>query len=194
MVFALNYKGDTVDLNDLIVYFDCNPMKILEFNDEFEYLHSSGIFTKHKSHHRPNLKGTNDQFTIYQKISEAILQNKSMPELQREQLIDVVELLENIYKIGEKRENGEIESFELFAQTKKIISTNLHFPLIKKINLLQLEVEDSYLYLYLIWKTMLGNKTIDIGKALESIFDNSTKRLHYMQKFVLGENVLVKNA
>jgi hypothetical protein len=44
MVFALNYKGDTVDLNDLIEYFDCNPMKILEYSDDFEYLHKVGIF------------------------------------------------------------------------------------------------------------------------------------------------------
>ena len=48
MVFALNYKGDTVDLNDLIEYFDCNPMKILEYSDDFEYLHKVGIFEKKK--------------------------------------------------------------------------------------------------------------------------------------------------
>ncbi|MEA3318185.1 MAG: AAA family ATPase, partial [Bacteroidota bacterium] len=40
MVFAFNYKGDTVDFNDLIDYFDCNPMKLLEYNDDFDVLHS----------------------------------------------------------------------------------------------------------------------------------------------------------
>ena len=193
MVFALNYKGDTVDLNDLIKYFACNPMKILEFNEDFEYLYSAGIFTKHQSKHRPNLKGTNDQFTVNQKISEAILQNKSMPELKQEQPIDVVELLEKIYHIGEKRDKGEIESFELFYQAEKLISKNLHFPLIKKISMLQLEIEDSYVYLYLIWKTLSGNKTTDIGRTLDAIFDKAPKRIHYMQKVILGENVLIQN-
>lgn len=32
MIFALNYKGNTVDLKDLIEYFNCNPMKILGFS------------------------------------------------------------------------------------------------------------------------------------------------------------------
>ena len=49
LVFALNYKGDTVDLKDLIEYFDCNPMKILEYSDDFEALYSIGIFNKQKS-------------------------------------------------------------------------------------------------------------------------------------------------
>ncbi len=193
MVFALNYKGDTVDLNDLIKYFDCNPMKILEFNEDFEYLYSVGIFTKHQSKHRPNLKGTNDQFTVNQKISEAILQNKSMPELKQGKINDVVELLEKIYQMGVQRNIEEISSNELFAKTGKLISTNLHFPLIKKINQLQLEIEDSYVYLYLIWKSLSGHNTTGIGRAMESIFDKATERVHYMQKFALDENVLIQN-
>ncbi len=82
LIFALNYKGDTVDLNDLIEYFDCNPMKILEYNEDFEYLSSKGIFEKQKSKHRMKLAGTNDQFIINEKISEAILQNKPMPVIR----------------------------------------------------------------------------------------------------------------
>src|SRR5690606_10783529 len=34
IVFALNYKGDSVDINDMIDYFDCNPMKILEYSED----------------------------------------------------------------------------------------------------------------------------------------------------------------
>ena len=45
MVFALNYHGDLVDLNELIRYLDCNPMKILEFSDDFEILLSKEILS-----------------------------------------------------------------------------------------------------------------------------------------------------
>ena len=50
-IFALNYKGDSVDLNDLIKHFDCNPMKILEFNIDFGDLHTRVVFNKKKSRH-----------------------------------------------------------------------------------------------------------------------------------------------
>ena len=193
LVFALNYKGDTVDLNDLIEYFDCNPMKILEYSDDFNFLHSSGIFGKQKSRHRMKLAGANDQFTINKKISEAILQNEPMPEIHEDKITDIFELLEKLYNIGEQRDDDEISTRELFKQTRELISVNLHFPLINKIDQLKLSIDDSYLYLYLIWKTISGSQSTDIGRALEGIYDNATKRVTYMQKFLSGENALIKN-
>jgi len=45
----------------------------------------------------------------------------------------------------------------------------------------------------LIWKTLSGNELTDIGRALEGIYDNSSKRFSYMQKILSGDNILVKN-
>ena len=101
LVFALNYKGNTVDFGDLIDYFDCNPMKILEYSDDFYFLHSSGIFDKQKSKHMIQLAGSNDQFTINEKISDAILKNEPMPEIKNEKITDILELLEKFYTIGD---------------------------------------------------------------------------------------------
>lgn len=193
MIFALNYKGDTVDLNDLIKYFNCNPMKILEFSEDFEYLHSSGILVKQKSRHRMHLAGTNDQFTINKKISEAILNNKQMPELKSEKITDVIILLEKLYDIGKQRYDDEIPTYELFEQSKEIISVNLHFPLIKEIDLLKLSIQDTYLYLYLIWKTITGSESTDISSTLEGIYDSASKRVKCMQAILSGENILIKN-
>jgi len=97
MVFSLNYKGDSVDFNDLCEYFDCNPMKLLRFSDDFESLHAKGIFVKTKSTHRMNLSLSNDQFTVNEKVSEAILHNCPLPQLMEDAPKDIIELLEKIY-------------------------------------------------------------------------------------------------
>lgn len=193
LIFALNYKGDTVDLNDLIVYFNCNPMKILEYSDDFNFLHSTGIIEKQKSKHRMKQASLNDQFTVNKKVSEAILQNKPMPETHENKITDIYELLEKFYNIGKQRDDEEITTLELFNQTKELISAYLHFPLIKKIDLLKLKTEDAYLYLILIWKTISGRELTDIELALEVIYDNAIKRIYYMQNFLFGENILIKN-
>lgn len=191
MVFALNYKGDTVDLKDLIDYFDCNPMRLLEFSDDFGALYSKGIFKKQKSSHRVNLTLSNDQFTINERISEAILNNKPMPVIEHECIKDVIELLEKFYKLGEQSDINEHFTFELFAQSKELISSNLHFPLIKKIDDYQFSIEDTYLFIYLIWKTITGNETTNIDSATEYIFDNASKRVNYVQQIMSNENKLI---
>jgi AAA+ superfamily predicted ATPase len=193
LVFALNYKGDTVNLYDLILYFDCNPMKILEYSEDFNFLYSSGIFLRQKSRYRRKLTGTNDQFTINKEIAEAIFKNESMPEINDAKITDIFELLEKLYSIGENRDDEGMSTSELFGQAKDLISDNLHFQLIKKIVQLKFHIEDTYLYLYLIWKTISGTQSIDIGRALEGIFDYATKRIIYMQNILSGQNPLVKN-
>lgn len=43
IIFSLNYKGRKVDLDDLIEFFDCNPMKILEYSDDFVELYGKRL-------------------------------------------------------------------------------------------------------------------------------------------------------
>ena len=193
LVFALNYKGDTVDINDLIEYFDCNPMKILEYSDDFNFLYSSGIFEKQRLVINFKLTGSNDQYTINEKITEAILNNDPMPEILKHKITNIFELLEKLYNLGEQRDNEVISTKELFKQAKELIAAHSHFPLIKKIEQLKFSIDDTYLYLYLIWKTIIGKRTNYIGIVLEGIYDNATKRLNYMQKFLSEENALIKN-
>ncbi len=193
LVFALNYKGDTVDLSDLIDYFNCNPMKILQYHDDIDYLDSSGIFSKKKSRHKAKVSGANDQFIINEKITEAILQNKPMPEIQNDKVNDIFELLEKIYTLGEQRDDNEISTFILLAQSGKLLSVNLHIPLIKKIDLLKLEYVDMFLYLYLIWSAISGKKTSYVARSLKIIYDNETARIKQMQELISGDNLLINN-
>ena len=193
LVFALNYKGDTVDLSDLIDYFNCNPMKILQYHDDIDYLDSSAVFSKKKSRHKARVSGANDQFIINEKITEAILQNKPMPKIQNDKVADIFELLEKIYTLGEQRDDNEISSLKLLMQAGKLLSVNLHIPLVKKIDLLKLEYVDMFLYLYLIWSAISGKKTSYVVRSLKIIYDNETERIKQMQELISGASLLVKN-
>src|SRR5690606_36043317 len=114
IVFALNYKGDNVDLNKLTIHFDCNPIQILEYNDDFEYLCKKGIFKKQKFSHRLNLAAANDHFSIHEKITEAILQNLPMPETLGREINGIVDLLEKLHELFLLRSDREISDFDLF--------------------------------------------------------------------------------
>lgn len=193
MVFALNYKGDTVDLNELIDYFDCNPMKILEYSDDFEYLYKDGIFEKKKSRHRVKLAGANDQFVIHEKITEAILQNRPLPKINKKKIDGIIDLLEQFYNLGDQRDDDKISTFVLFREVEQLIENNTHFPLIEKLQQFNFSTEDAYLFLYLIWKTVTGNESTDVGIALDGIYDSPSKRVNEIQKLLTGDHILIKN-
>ena len=94
-------------------------MKILEYSDDFNfYIHQN--FGKQKSKHRMKLAGANDQFTINEKYQSNV-QNEPMPEIHEDKITDIFELLEKLPNIGEKRDENEISTRELFEQALELI-------------------------------------------------------------------------
>lgn len=193
VIFTLNYKGGTVNYKELIEYFDCNPMKILEYNDDFQHLHTKGIFGKRKSGRPLKLAGAKEEFYIHEKITDAILQSQPMPKTEDVKIESVVSFLEKIQDFGIQRNKKEISSSDLFEETDKMIDSNIHFPLVEKVKQFKLSTNASYLYFYLIWKTISGYESVDISSTLETMYDDSSERLRHMQKILSGKSVLTKN-
>ncbi len=192
MVFSLNYKGDTVDFKDLIEHFDSNPMKLLKYSDDFEVLYSKGIFMKVKSSHRIKVALSNDQFSINEKVTEAILNNMPLPHLGEDEVTDVIELLVKIHKLGEQREEDEIGTSVLYYQTIILMENNLHHSLIKMVDDFKFNVDENYVFLYLIWKTLNGRESVDLDRITNTIFENPSSRIKYIQKIISNDNELMR--
>lgn len=193
IVFVLNFGGDRVDLRDMIAYFACNPMKILEYNEDFKFLVSSGIFMNQRSRYMERIAACSERYVLNGTIADAILNNEPMPEQFESKINDVYELLDEVFKLGEQRSDEDISTRELFRQTKNIVAAHAHFPLIQQITLRQLGTEEVYLYLYLIWQTVSGTESTEIGKVLARTYDNDLKRVSYTQTMLAGENELIQN-
>ena len=193
IIFTLNCKGHIVDFSNLIEYFDCNPMRILNYSDDLEILQSKGIINKIKSRRSLQLTGVNNQFMVNGQISEAILQNRPIPKIQNDQPVDLPGILGKLYNLSEHRDSEMISTLELFVQAEEIISKNLHFPLIKSIDNLDLRITEKYLFLYLIWEALSGRETTGVTNAINEIFDNVSRRVSIVQDFLTGKSQLIKD-
>lgn len=187
IIYSLNYMGDTVDIHDLISYLDCNPMKILEFSDDFKYLHASEILLIEKSRHRIKLAGNNDQFIINEKVTEAILNDKTMPVVKQADFTEAIEELEKIHSMTDDRAHEESPTLYLIIEVRDLLTKYHHFPLIGSIINLNLGDENTCLYCYVIWDALSGKESTDISGALDSLIDRPTNRIKKMQD-ILSEN------
>src|SRR5690606_6462430 len=82
VIFTLNYKGRKVDLDDLNSHFECNPMKLLEYSDDFVELYEKRLLRKNNKSNRYrviNLKGADEEFCINQIVAEKILRSEPIP-------------------------------------------------------------------------------------------------------------------
>jgi len=192
IVFTMNYKGDSVDIKDMVEHFDCNPVKVLEYSNDIESLFAKSLLTKFKSDHHVKIALVNDQFIINKKVTDAILKDMPMPELEKEKTTNLIDVLEEIYKLGVQVEKEEMLTYELFEQTEKIISANLNFPLLKRVYNMKMEICNTYIFLYLIWKATNGKENVDLGFAVKGVFDTHADRFNYVQKMLSRENQLIE--
>ena len=198
VIFTLNYKGRKVGLDDLNTYFECNPMKILEYSDDFVELHQKRFLLKSsKSNKHGNLKlnSADEEFFINEIVLDKILQNEPIPEVLNDdpRFEDIFSLLEKMYEIGVERDLEEISTKELFDQTQNILNENSHFPLIEKIKFIGASIDEKYLFLYVVWKFLEGDKEPWIERSFKGIYDRANVRFNQIQRFLSGENNLIKD-
>ena len=79
--------------------------------------------------------------------------------------------MEKINEIGNQRDNEEISTFELFEQTQCLLEENRHFPLIEKARFLGTSMEEKYLFLYVVWKFLEGDRDPWIERSFKEIYD-----------------------
>ncbi len=194
IIFFLNYKGDSVSINDLMEYFECNPVCLFFIKKIFEEMSLNNILVVNGfGVIRTRIETAKMKFHINLKIFNAIIDEKPIPAIENDNFKDVVEVLEELSNFRIQCSEHIITTSELFYQTKRLISLNLHFPLIKRINNLNYSIQDTYFFLYLIWETIIGNEYINIGRETGYIFDKATERVQYMQQFFSDKNPLLKN-
>ena len=173
--------------------FFCAPDFTPACGVSFVVLCEKEILKKEKSLHRMQLGDANNQYSINEEVTEAVLQNKPMPDIAEKKMKDIMEVLGKLFNLAEQRHKERISTPHLFFQTRILMLHNLHLPLIEKIAGFQFHTADNYLYLYIVWKAALGEETVDIGKATEDIYDDPAKKVSYLQKILMGENALLKN-
>ncbi|MFY9116075.1 MAG: ATP-binding protein [Bacteroidales bacterium] len=191
VLFSLNFTEENVTLLDLIAHFNCNPMTLLEYNRHFEVLFSRGILQQQGACLMTGVPSPNDSIVFDNMVVQAVLGNKPLPEIPKPEQETVIGLLEKFYLLGLQRAEQAISTYFLFVKIQELLRSNLHYPLIKKVHDYRFSPEDTFLFLYVIWKTLNGSDAVDLETALGGIFDNAPAKINYMQTLLSKENDLM---
>lgn len=191
LVFSLTFDQQVPDLSDLVKHLNSNPMKLLSYSDDFEVLYSRGIFRRQRNQFGFSNMEVQDDIVFNAKIVEAILNNNSLPELRTNIFKDEFELMEYVESLFDEVEDGSMFTKEMQLIVKRILRGNIKLPLIKTIMNFDLREQDRIVYLHLIWRTLLGNEDINLGRFLKNIIDKTGVRARYLQSYFSGSNALL---
>lgn len=180
-----------VDLRELNDFFESNPLTLLQFNDDFDYLVEKGFLIKATSRTKQSTSIINFNYSINEVLTKAILQNQSLPTLKKIKYETPIEIIEEIYKAIEFRRDNDFSTFELVDKVQDILdknAENLYAQLVLKENLPK---RSASIFTYMVWKSLLGTKRFNLTEVLESIYGENSTMLNSMQHFIDGSHVLV---
>ncbi len=192
LVVAMSTKSETVKFEDLTKHLDVNPLKILEYVDVFKSAVENQILIKNKPTENKGLINQETKFSVEKAIMEAIIFNKEIPKKIKASYPGLLELFEALYELSEKRVNEDIETTELFDHASELFTNHEDNTFIKTINELIPEISNRYIFVYLVWETLTGSKSVEITYILEKIFEKPTERIRMFQSIISDENSLIK--
>ncbi len=195
VIFSMNYTGQKVDLDDLNSYFDSNPMKLLEYSDDFVELYDKRLLRKNKMRRRRlRLTGGDELFVVNEMVAEKILKSEMIPEtlIMQEKFEDIFTLLEHIFELVQQRDDNELSTREVFELTQDILKENKHFPLMAKIQAFGAPIEEKLLFLFVVWSFIDGDRTLQVEEVFREIYDKANQRFTQVQKFLSKEYVLIQ--
>lgn len=193
LVFSLNYKGDTVDINDLNEYLDCNPIKLLNYSDDIHYLFENGYLKRKMLPYRVGLSLSNEQMIINAAISDAILKSEELPKLVKYNFNSPIELIEEINKKIKHYKSIEDYGVMLSENVTNLIEANEQNNYSSFILENSITVEDTCVLSSVIWETMLGSRLVNLKNILECIYGENAQMLNKMQLFLNKKDALTKN-
>lgn len=140
LIFALSYKHSCIGISDIVDYLNCNPIKFLALTYDFQLLFEKkliqqetlGMFTS------ANEDLSESEFVIPSRVSKSILENTAIINEEDASCKNEIELLSEVYKLCRKREDNEVPSEFLISQIEFLLTKHQDFPLVQKIEQLEL--------------------------------------------------------
>jgi ATP-dependent 26S proteasome regulatory subunit len=191
VVFTMSFTERTVEYRDLMRYFNCSLTQILKLHDDLSALLANGIIKKEYLRIRGgNLDNTT--FIFNAEVAEAIFRNQPYAGTCANVFKDELDLLKRIYQLGQQREEEEISTDDLLMRTGEIVENNVRFPSIAWVQDQLFPRSDTYFFLYLVWKTLTGQESVDVSTASAGIFDDTATQIRFTQQILFGESPLLK--
>lgn len=192
LVITDNFCGNSPDLSDLCRHLDTNAMRIVAHMESFERLIERNFLSSRIAGRRHTDLVANRCYVINQEIMLAIMNNTPLPDIVNKATETTLEALGNLYQLVDSRNDGDINFMEFRTRLEETIKKYERFPFIKWIQQLELTPGESAIYIFTVWKSLLGTRSVDIEDISRSLFNTPSGMVGFLQSLKNGKSKLIQ--
>ncbi len=195
VIFVNVCKEGIASNKDIHEHFNTSAIFLMKYSEDFDELVEKGIikYSLHPKGRHKRAYVNEGVYIIPDKIIQAVLNSKTLPELKDGVCNTIFELFEKLNEFREEAENGEISGNELLRESQRYITAYKKFDFIKIILDFKLKPDDNYVLMYLVWNTINGSNALDVSSCVDLIYYSKSRRLDYAQQLFNENNKLLEN-
>lgn len=188
VIFVMSFDESKISISSLTEFFPNNTTNILLFRKELESLTGKGIFRKTGENKNEELFGV--KYSVKQSIIIDILDGKPF-NVTGDTEPDIYSLLERISKVIDENGDSCGETEIMCSYILTILEINRNIPFINAVMELNLKIDYTAIYLYVIWASLDRNLDAEANILLYSLYNQSSTRIRVMQSIRDGSNDLI---
>ena len=193
IIFCINFRTHSVDMEDLSNYLECHPLRIMRFND-FDNLIKLRLIRKDSTENRRRRNRSLDRinslrFYIPKDLMLAISDGIKPDLTVKANDLTVYEFLDSVSDLLQDKDSEVITYRDLVLELYQLMDDNIELPLIKTVKQLKIPDDDLIILLYGLSLFVNYENSVDLIRTLRAIF-SSEVQLSIRREFVSGKNFL----
>ena len=109
IVFALNYKRtNTINFNEISAHLDCNPIQLLKYTKDFDFLCENEFIVKEISNFSFEVAYADSGYTVAKAVTKAIIENVQYEKETVKEYNSIIDVLEQIIKLTDLFEGEKL--------------------------------------------------------------------------------------
>jgi AAA+ superfamily predicted ATPase len=192
-IATLNLFGDKSDMVDLYRFFEITPFQFIPLVPALDSLYEKRLIFKKTHRHRSDDVMRKYYFSAAPDIIDALIRNAPFPKSEKREMNGTIEVLEVIYELANSCIQGELNVTDMMTEVEQLLNSQKKHAFIRTVRDLDLLDKERVLYIYVIWKTLMGTAAVDMDDPITAFYPISSQRVRYIQSIYSGESKLISN-
>jgi len=134
-----------------------------------------------------SLKSLMYDFSVNSMISEAILNNEAIPDINVVELMDIYQFVQAVSDLIEKRKDDNLYTFELFEKVKELEEDNQHLLMVVQVVKTKLDIDDRTLW-YEMCDDLIHSGKTGLDSTMTDIYQRVYHRLLKSRELIEKKN------
>ena len=187
-IFWLNCNENSgIDVLDISRYLQCDLIDVLSYKLEVDHLVQKKILLKERNGNGRSLKSLMYDFSVNSMISEAILNNEAIPDINVVELMDIYQFVQAVSDLIEKRKDDNLYTFELFEKVKELEEDNQHLLMVVQVVKTKLDIDDRTLW-YEMCDDLIHSEKTGLDSTMTDIYQRVYHRLLKSRELIEKKN------